>query len=187
MSEVVLGLDVAHTKIGWARGQSQSPKLKFGVFLLADESVRGPAAHLAQVDRWLREVMFDQYGVAHVVVEKPYLGHDASVLAKISEVVGVVRCVCAQRGALCDLVTSGAWRKMLFGVGQAPKELKKAAERRKWLKQQAIDACRARGWDVENDDEADACGLANLALSKLDAHWNSQNAANLELWKASAP
>lgn len=49
-----------------------------------------------------------------------------------------------------------SWRSKSHGKVKAPKEIKEQNERRKYLKQAAIDFCEGNGWPVANDEEAEA-------------------------------
>jgi hypothetical protein len=66
------------------------------------------------------------------------------------------------------------WRSHFVGFCRAPKHLS-PNERRKHLKSAAMDACAARGWPVETDDEAEACGILDYVLSLDNPSYGAQS------------
>lgn len=127
-----------------------------------------------------REV--EPFNIEDAAYEVPFAGIDTSVLAKQSELIGMLRMLFARAEIAPDGYTSNSWRKTLTGRGTAPKEIEGKDERRAWLKREAIKHCHLRGWNVTNDDEADACGILNKLMSTLPEH-DSRNAANLPLFQ----
>ena len=105
-----------------------------------------------------------QYKVKRVIVEAPFSGPNARAFMLACKMMGVIELTCEDHGILCVEATASQWRKHFIGFAQAPRKLPKQ-QRRDWLKKRAIAACKARGWPVETDDEADAIGLLDYALA----------------------
>jgi Holliday junction resolvasome RuvABC endonuclease subunit len=158
-----LALDQAARRIGYAIGSADMVEPVLGCF----EPQSAGARHgvlMGSVRDWLDKTI-KLYRIKKVCFETPFAGVNAQVFAVVNKMIGVVELVCDDHEIPCVEVTAQEWRKEFFGVTRAPKAIPKS-QRRAWLKGQAIHACRDRGWDVENDDQADAAGILNYVLGR---------------------
>lgn len=122
---------------------------------------------LADVEHWLVGLI-KQYKVRKVIVEAPFMGPRPGAVLLAAKMFGVIELTCEAHQIPCVEATAGQWRRHFLGLTRAPTKMQgkgKVAARRHWLKQRALVACKARGWPVETDDEADAIGLLDFALS----------------------
>ena len=69
---------------------------------------------------------------------------------------GVIELACYDLKIKCLEVSVNTWRKPFMGVTTGGT---------KFLKDEAMRECVRRGWFVESDDEADACGILSYAMS----------------------
>ena len=121
------------------------------------------ALFLSFAVKWLAE-MIEQNGITEVVAETPFFGKNPEVCSRAYKLLGAIELACHDRGVRCREATMDDWRQHFVGFCRAPKSLS-PNERRKHLKNAALDACAARGWNVETDDEAEACGILDYVLS----------------------
>lgn len=63
---------------------------------------------------------------------------------------------CLRMGVRCSEANMTEYRKHFTGVGQAKRERMKAL---------VMESCRARGWEVADDNEADAMALLDFAVA----------------------
>lgn len=62
-----------------------------------------------------------------------------------------------------EMIAISAWRSKTHGKTRAPDRY--TGDKRKYLKQQAIDYCRAQGWNPANDEEAESlCMLVYMRM-----------------------
>ena len=153
---MILALDLA-TKIGWAKW---SPKTAYawGEFDI-DESQLGRFATTAS--RWLAGALHD---VTEVYIEEMFVYKqiDLSVITKLAGLRFEVARACTQRNISCETVAISKWRSHFLGDTRAPSGLTKS-QARDWLKKRCIETCRARGWNVRTDNQADALGILDWA------------------------
>lgn len=165
-----LALDQARNRIGWALGSADMERPLCGVHPLPAVGARH-GAMLGHLRDWL-DTMIKTYHVRHVIYETPFAGVNPENFAVVNKMLGVIELVCDDHEIGCVRAAPVEWRKRFLGCGAAPKHItkglsKRAAQvaRRAWLKAETMKACAARGWPVENDDEADACGLLDFGLA----------------------
>lgn len=80
-------------------------------------------------------------------------------------IVGIIEAAAAKHAAAVDDIDEAKVRSY---HGLIPPKGMKQGERRKWLKQKALDKCRELGYlDIRNDDEADAVLLLEYATANL--------------------
>lgn len=113
----------------------------------------------------LRE-MFEFYKPERCVFEAPWVGEKTSqdTARKLLCLAGVTEMVARRNRAACSEANNASVRKHFIGKGRGD---------RKTLKDMTMRACRERGWDPDNDDEADALALLSYAadLLKLPTDW----------------
>lgn len=169
----VLGLDQS-TSTGWA---IMSPTMKvpvWGVLKLPtgdDETgaLRALYDHLA----WA----VGEHGVSHVYFEQPLIPQHQVTMGSLRQfmyVAGVQLATALLLNRSAEQVPIQAWRKGFTGFGAAPahdieagRKLDTGPVRRKWWKEQAVKACLARGWLVDDHNAAEAIGIAEFGLCCL--------------------
>jgi Holliday junction resolvasome RuvABC endonuclease subunit len=165
-----LALDQARNRIGWALGSVDMERPLCGVHPLPSVGARH-GAMLGHVRDWL-DTMIKTYHVHHLIYETPFAGVNIENFAVVNKMLGVIELVCDDHEIGCVRAAPVEWRARFLGCGAAPKAIGKGlsksaarAARTEWLKQASVAACVARGWPVENHDEADACGLLDFGLA----------------------
>jgi hypothetical protein len=158
--DVLIALDQSPTKTGFAVGAANAPPVLHGACTFPDGIVRLRA--------W-REFLRDKIGYYRpvtIVCETPFAGTgDVRGMYGIAE---VIRCIAEEHGLAYHELTCKTWRDHFIGK-ERPDDFKQwgVSKRRTWYKKQSKHACRARGWKVWNDDEADALGILDAALWQL--------------------
>ena len=157
----LLALDLTpHT--GWARWRSGG-EVRFGTIALPKS---GPdiGRFLAAFDDRLVSVLAVAPDV--VVFEAPWIGPNThqDTARKLMCLAGMLEFVCHRAAIPCREVNNAAVRKHFCGKGRAPR-----AE----MKRLVTQACRARGWQPANDDEADALAVLDFAahVYRLEVPW----------------
>lgn len=162
----IVALDVA-TRCGVAVGRPQAAPRAWSEHLGETDDARFAQA-LRLTDRLIRE-----HRPEVVVVEAAIGGEKASHL-----LIGLVACVrgaCTARGVEVESANIGAARKHFIGqhitsASTAFRHLRSQSARkaaaRKAAKEAVMNRCRALGWPVRNDDEADAVALWDYAASR---------------------
>lgn len=162
---MILCFDLASVT-GCAYGRPGTPPTTLSVDLGKGqaENLRFAKA-LRLVDGMIREHKPDL-----VVIEAPVKGPRASPF--LIGLVAIVRACCAVRGVPVETYEIATVRKHFIGHNltsasfqHLPVNRRKAAARKE-IKEAVIGQCRALGWDVKNDDEADAAALYDLACSR---------------------
>ncbi len=152
---MILALDIA-TKTGWAVGDEQP---ETGTIELRG-SVGEKMHRLARELRLLTSI----HSPDLIVFEAPILHvkrqGSSSTLRLLVGLCCVAEMVAFEAGIAVSETPTSTWRKHFLGVSRAPKGLTS-----KWLKQQAQARCRALGWGDLSEDEADACGVWDHAMS----------------------
>lgn len=109
----------------------------------------------------------DLHQPARVVFEAPWVGVKKDRHGNVSQthqdtarkllcLAGHTEFVCRRRRIAYREANNATVRKHFIGKGRGD---------RATLKRLTIDACKARGWSPENDDEADALGLLDYAVA----------------------
>ncbi|MGP9819220.1 hypothetical protein ACTZWW_04325 [Salinarimonas sp. NSM] len=141
----IIALDLAHST-GWASGAPDADP-RFGTLQLpktGDEIGR----FLALFEDWLLDLITVE-SPALVVFEAPLLtrGNTTPTVArKLMGLANATEVACYRRDVRCEQANLATVKKAFAGHGRAEKH-------------EMVAAARARGWDVRNDNEADACGL----------------------------
>lgn len=106
---------------------------------------------------WLT-AMLDVHGPALVVFEAPFITERThqETARKLMGLAVHTEFVCRRRGLEYREANNATVRKHFIGKGRGD---------RATLKRLTIEACKARGWAPENDDEADALGLLDYAVA----------------------
>lgn len=173
MSWSALAIDQSMTSTGWAHTRRGQKAPTWGVRSSphwGDEEGR----HLWEWFEWLGKKA-TELEVTHLWVENTFTpSHHESLTEKIAQygLIGqaaIVAFLLTQRGQAVEFgaISTGEWRPKFIGSGKAPAGLVKH-QRRKWLKDKAVEACHVRGWLVEGSDAADALGILSFGCSQID-------------------
>lgn len=168
-----LAIDQSMKNTAWAHLGTGAP-ISFGSFPLPywgdDEG-----QHLYHWFEWLGHKCVD-LKVTHLFLEQTFVppGHNEGLTEKLAQY-GLIACACmvafklTERGQEIDMqmVTTTQWRPPFIGAEKPPEGLVQH-QRRLWLKEKSIKACLERGWMVQNDNEADACGILTFGVSTID-------------------
>lgn len=168
---LVLALDLA-TSTGWAMADSETYELRTSLesavskpprpesgFYEVPKRARGNiGAFLDDFEKWLR-AMISVSLPTMVAFEAPLLRGNTSIdtarklmaLAAVTEMV-CYRADCVQR---CFEANNATVRKHF---------IRKGSGKRDEIKRLTIIECEGRGWNVQNDDEADALALLDYAM-----------------------
>lgn len=169
-----LALDQSMTSTGWAHIGSDTP-ISFGTFSMpywADSE----GQYLYEWWEWLGAKCVD-LKVTHIWFETPFVppDHDEKLTERLAQY-GLPALACmtqyvlsAKRGQLVEIFKAGVneWRPPFTGSSRAPEGYTKA-QKRAWWKKLVKDQCHLRGWDVQNDNEGDACGILTHGVSTID-------------------
>ena len=157
----IAALDLA-TRTDWARW-GPGAAVRHGSFTLPST---GPEVgrFLAAFDGRLASVLAVMPDL--VVFETPWVGpatHQATA-RKLMCLAGFLEFFCHRAAIPCREVNNNTVRKHFCGKGNAP---------RREMKALVMQACRARGWQPANDDEADALAVLDFAAHacRLDVPW----------------
>lgn len=162
---MILCLDIA-TQCGVAYGLPGSAPTTLSVDL---GQGRDENARFAKALRLIDGLIRDQKPTL-VVVEAPVKGPRASPF--LIGLVAIVRACCGCRGVPVETYEIATVRRHFLGhhltsasFQHLPPNRRKAAARKE-IKEAVIDRCRMLGWEVEDDNAADAAALYDLACSR---------------------
>jgi Holliday junction resolvasome RuvABC endonuclease subunit len=161
----ILALDLAKT-IGWARSTTRAP-------IIGSRTFEGRKP-LADFRVWLNAEIV-QHRVETLAIEGIFVGMNPLSTLTLAMMHGVAHEVAQSRNLRVMVMTQGEWRRHFLGPVSVPKGYVKD-KRRRWLKNEARKACARKGWLVKSDDEADAAGILDYALAKLDPHYGVASA-----------
>ena len=172
-SPVVLALDIALRRTGWAVGWLGMQRPFWGVHETVGDWDGREGEHLHAWRRFL-EARFDEHAVTCIAMELPFIDGKAfnfSGTQAVLQMQGIVLELAHARGIRAAGVAIGSWRAHWIGQGVAPKHLARK-ERTPWLKDMAMRRAAERGWLTQCHDEAEALGIMDFALSCLDAAYD---------------
>jgi hypothetical protein len=170
---VVLALDIAKWRTGWAVGYPGMNRPSWGVHQLAGEWDRYEGKRLHDW-RCFLERKIDEHRVTYVAMERPFIdmkNFDYNGTAPILQMHGILLELAHARGIKVGAVAIQSWRSHFLGLTAAPKHLAQK-ERTPWLKDQAMKRAAERGWLPEFHDEAEALGIMDFALACKDADYD---------------
>jgi hypothetical protein len=172
-SLVVLALDIALRRTGWAVGWPGMQRPFWGVHDIAGDWDGREGGHLHAWRRFLAARM-DEHAVTYIAMELPFIDGRAfsfNGTVAVLQMQGIVLELAHARGIRAAGVAIGSWRAHWIGQGVAPKHLARK-ERTPWLKDMAMKRAAERGWLTRFHDEAEALGIMDFALSCLDANYD---------------
>lgn len=158
-----VALDIA-TRTGvaiWSEGQT-APRLATvrlpGDVECVDRPMEALRSHLADLHRL--------EPITHLFFEAAILPGRTTpaTVYKLCALAGMAEWFAHRIGAQCRRVEMQSWRRHFIGRGTG---------RRDELKAAAIEAARARGWNPEDDNQADAAGVLDFGLAcfRVEVPW----------------
>lgn len=169
---MLLALDLA-THLGWALGSPDMNRPTWGSFKLPSTG-ENVGRFVIAFDEWLTNLV-DAAPIDQIVMEASILPDNTqrSTLLKLYGL--AIKCeeLGERRGIDVSEVRMQSWRKHFIGRAIAPTSIK-GADRRRWIKRACMDACRARGWDVEDDNAADALGILDYSLCLISQPYRAR-------------
>jgi Holliday junction resolvasome RuvABC endonuclease subunit len=166
---VVLALDIAKNRTGWAVGGASWKLPKWGTFETERFDDR-PGYWLKKWHDFLLMMIHDHH-VSMIAVETFFIDlRDFSFQGTVpmAQMHGIVHLVIELKGLRGGEASSSSWRKRFLGVGEAPKWIP-PKKRTEWWKKQALGMAIERGWYVTYHDEAEALGLLDFTLCSVDS------------------
>jgi hypothetical protein len=157
----VFALDLS-LSTGWAVGNASGSSVVYGTKRLPSTGKHlGPTIDtlICFVDGMIR-----QHKPALLVFESPYIAkaYDAPMLRRMFGMHVAVEWAAHRVSLECAEATPSEWRRTFFGRYFEIKMKRDAA------KAMAIKQCQMRDWNPQDDNAADALGLMDHALGKLD-------------------
>lgn len=155
---MIAALDIA-TQCGVAIGKSNDVPHSYSY----DLGRRQSEGHRFSQALALTHKIIIQHKPDLIAVEAAIGGPKASAY-----LIGLVACVrgcAANQGVRCEAVNLGAIRKHFLGKHLTSKHYPELSPRdaKKAIKQQVMDRCALIGWQVTDDNAADACALWDFA------------------------
>lgn len=166
---VVLALDIAKHRTGWAVGSPMMNRPYWGVWQMPMPWDRHEGERLDAFYNFLLSKI-NEHRVSYVAMERLLIDmkdFDYNGTVPMAQMHGTALLAARHTGCRQGAVAISSWRAHFIGGAQAPKHLGKT-QRTGWLKDEAIKKCLARGWMPELHDEAEALGIMDFALSCLD-------------------
>ncbi|SRR5580765_2245828 len=162
----VLAIDLA-TRTGWCRGVVGCGKPEFGAINFGIKNKKMPGCGdevFAVAMDWMSDLVDP---LPDVVILESMLPPEAmknktsrQVRDRLAGLHGVIRAVAKRRGVSeISEAAVGDVRAHFIGERNLPRDE---------AKRSVIDRCQALGWDVANDNEADACALWSYACALID-------------------
>ena len=170
---VVLALDVALRRTGWAVGSPGMNRPYWGVYETAGDWSGREGARLHDWRRFL-ERQIEEHRITCIAMELPFIDARAfnfDGTTAVLQMQGMALEIAHARRIRATGVAIASWRSHWIGQGVAPKHLEQK-ERKPWLKEQAMRRAADRGWYTEHHDEAEALGIMDYALACLDADYD---------------
>ena len=170
---VVLALDIALRRTGWAVGWPGMQRPFWGVYDNAGDWDGREGERLHAWRRFL-EARLDEHAVTCIAMELPFIDGRAfsfNGTVAVLQMQGIALELAHACGIRAVGVAISSWRAHWIGRGVAPKHLA-SKERTPWLKDMAMKRAAERGWLAQFHDEAEALGIMDFALSCLDAGYD---------------
>jgi Holliday junction resolvasome RuvABC endonuclease subunit len=172
-SHVVLALDIALRRTGWAVGWPGMQRPFWGVHDIAGDWDGREGERLTAWRRFL-EARLDEHTVTCIAMELPFIDNRAfsfNGTVAVLQMQGIALELAHARGIRAAGVAIASWRAHWIGQGVAPKHLA-SKDRTPWLKDMAMKRAAERGWLTQFHDEAEALGIMDFALACLDAGYD---------------
>ncbi len=173
---VVLALDIAKWRTGWAIGSPGMNRPYWGVYANAQPWEKNEGKRLAAWNEFLeakiREHRVTYIAMERLIVDMRDFSYDGTV--PMAQMHGQALFAAEQAGIKSGGVSIQSWRAHFLGTAQAPKFLAKGDGRTTWLKDAAMKKCAERGWLAQYHDEAEALGIMDFALACLDKDYDQR-------------
>lgn len=172
-SLVVLALDIAKHRTGYAIGHPGMNRPYWGVHALSGDWDRHEGERLHQWRSFLERIITERH-VTYIAMERPFIdmkSFDWNGTAPILQMHGIVLELAHARGIRAGAVAIASWRSHFLGTSKAPPGLA-SHQRTAALKDMAMRECASRGWLPEYHDEAEALGIMDYALACLDPDYD---------------
>lgn len=173
----ILALDISKST-GWAIGSPDMNHPRSGVFKTylwkgheEDQTF--------QFWQWLHD-RHAEYRLAEVIYEQSIIKPKAMDLDFIEIQKAYITCVwlfCKINGVKCSTCHAQSWRARFLGLTKEEKlSLREMEERERYMARKglAIKACHERGWIVEDDNEAEACGILDFILCERSQRYRTR-------------
>lgn len=170
---VVLALDIAKHRTGWAVGRPGMNRPWWGVYALGGEWDRHEGKRLNEWREFLIRKI-EEHGVTYIAMERPFIdlkAFDANGTVPILQMIGIALELAQARKIRAGAVAIQSWRSHFLGTSRAPKTLA-SHQRTAALKDLATKRAAERGWLTQYHDEAEALGIMDFALACLDADYD---------------
>ena len=160
----VLGLDLSVKSTGWALWSESLARPACGIWKLAP-SIDWRARAFVRLQRNIMD-LHRVGALTHIAFEEPISPgalHGHTNLDTIHGAIGLashVQSFCEAGGVRCYPVGLSTWRRHF--LGKMPRGTKTAD-----LKAMAMQRCRELGFDPEKHDAAEACGILDYQLHRL--------------------
>jgi hypothetical protein len=167
---VILALDIAKNRSGFAVGCSTWNAPKWGVYELPGPWERHEGKRQAEWRAFL-ESLIVQHGVTVLAVERLFIDmkdFDFNGTEPMLKFHGHAEEIAHAHKLEGYRVAINQWRCHFVGTGVAPKDIRKPSERTVWWKKAALKRCYDRFWMCEHHDEAEALGILDFMLCALD-------------------
>jgi|GEM_PF-573756 len=159
---IVAALDLA-TKTGVAVGPCGGQPELWTLDLKSEHEAKFHATLLMKI-HGLTQRLIVEVGVTKIFIEKPFVaGHNnfETTLLTIGLTANVISWA-ERKGIPFDLIPAQTVARHFIGSGKMKRDAKKAA---------ILAQCQTRGWAPQDDNQADAAALWDLACTRLcDAH-----------------
>lgn len=167
---VVLALDIAMKRTGWAVGGVDWPRPFWGVFETVKWCKENCDRELHLWRSWLDD-MWEEHHFTHVAVEEVFVntlgggkafnfsGTQAQMMLS-----GVLFQWCHEHGIETFEAGIDGWRARFLGLNRKPKDFRKDD---KYWKTLALKIAAQRNWFCQHHDEAEALGILDFSLAAL--------------------
>lgn len=166
---VVLALDIAKNRTGWAVGAPRMRRPYWGVHEIAGDWDRHEGKRLHEWRTALTQLV-ERHGVTYISVEAPFIdwkAFDYNGTVPILQMHGIVLELAEARRIETGSAPIASWRSHFLGTCKAPKGFE-GKQRTNALKDLAMKRCADRGWYTQFHDEAEALGILDFTLSCKD-------------------
>lgn len=166
---VVLALDIAKHRTGWAIGSPKWDRPYWGVWEMPMPWDRHEAERLDAFYQFLTAKIADR-GVTYIAMERLLIDmqdFNYNGTVPMAQMHGTALLAARHKGCRQGAVAIQSWRAHFLGQAAAPKHLGKA-QRTNWLKDEALKKAHARNWYCTVHDEAEALGIMDFALWCMD-------------------
>lgn len=175
---VVLALDIAKNRTGWAVGSPAWERPYWGVHEMAGDWQRHEGRRLLEWRAFLSNTM-NKYQVSYMAMERLFVdvkNFDFNGTQPMLMFHAIALELAEERGIPTGDVSIKTWRSHFLGSSVAPKHVEKATP---FWKELAVKAAAARNWYVTFHDEAEALGILDTVLAFKDPDYLHKTGAHV--------